>query len=863
MVSKGRGLGWLGAGVFLIAVLAGETVSRAGVTPLLYASTTGPTVLVVDDACSGDLSVSMALRQVGSWELTRGRIMTATPADLPAAIQSEHPAAVITLRTARTKGEHASLATRGIDAKPLLAALNGMVDDKGEAIVEDGADALPTTPADAQAVRVSLVIKNGGIVPAARTRVFRNAVHAVLLAHAMTTSDPWTLVRRDPGTINVALYVGLGASATPGVWAYPKCLAADADVRCTFVGAAEIARPGLLKQFDVLIFPGGMGNSQGQTLGEAGSKAVTEFVRSGGGYVSSCAGSYLAATGYPWSLRLINAQVLDYQHWLRGTGDVDIELTDDGRQILGDVKGLLKIHYANGPLLAAATDAGLGAFTPLAYFRSDMAKKVPGGVMPNTPAIIAGAFGDGRVLCFSPHPEYTKGLEAFVGRAVHWVAKRPIANSPIATAAPVAAPATPPTVRHTPFVAVLTRNWTRWDANHDDVLSAEEVDRAVTDPAITGDDAAAAAAIKLLSRTTKVTAPLTRAYFQKYDQAALGVGGTERLGDAEHELPDPAAPDGAPTASGTGASLPARAAKLPADFDLTFVKCKARLTRRGTAPQWPTDISSAAAIDRMAQGPLGDCFFVASIGSTVVHRPTALRDMVQQLPNGQYRASFPGAAPFTFAGLTDGQVALGSTTAGDGAWLAVLEQAFGKYRSVLRGGPTDVDGTDILRRGGDSAVTIQQLTGHATRRIHFSLPVERRAAERDTVLPEVRKALLDNLANHRIITAGIDPPAQLKPNPDGTPATGTLPRIPPGFQKKHVYAIVGYDPATDVVEIWNPHGQTFHPKGPPGLASGYETTHGRFKLPLTDAYSFYTSVTFELDAPAPKAPKAATTQAAR
>ena len=130
------------------------------------------------------------------------------------------------------------------------------------------------------------------------------------------------------------------------------------------------------------------------------------------------------------------------------------------------------------------------------------------------------------------------------------------------------------------------------------------------------------------------------------------------------------------------------------------------------------------------------------------------------------------------------------------------------------------------------------------------------------MLPEVRAALQANLASHRIITAGIDPPAQLKPNADGTPAAGTLPAIPPGFQKKHVYAIVAYDPATDVVEIWNPHGQTFHPKGTPGLANGYETQHGRFKLPLADAYSFYTSFTFELDAPAPPARKPAT-QAAR
>jgi hypothetical protein len=51
------------------------------------------------------------------------------------------------------------------------------------------------------------------------------------------------------------------------------------------------------------------------------------------------------------------------------------------------------------------------------------------------------------------------------------------------------------------------------------------------------------------------------------------------------------------------------------------------------------------------------------------------------------------------------------------------------------------------------------------------------------------------------------------------------------------------------------------------LANGYETLHGCFKLPLADAYAFYTSFTFELEARAAWAPEAmgpsATTQATR
>ncbi|MFM8468785.1 MAG: hypothetical protein ACKODH_02260 [Limisphaerales bacterium] len=42
--------------------------------------------------------------------------------------------------------------------------------------------------------------------------------------------------------------------------------------------------------------------------------------------------------------------------------------------------------------------------------------------MVNSPAIVAGNCGKGRVLVSSPHPEQTPGLEHFVPKAVRWVA---------------------------------------------------------------------------------------------------------------------------------------------------------------------------------------------------------------------------------------------------------------------------------------------------------------------------------------------------------------------------------------------------------------------------------------------------------
>ena len=60
----------------------------------------------------------------------------------------------------------------------------------------------------------------------------------------------------------------------------------------------------------------------------------------------------------------------------------------------------------------------------LATFRSEVAEHgTPKGAMIGSPAIVASRFGKGRILCFSPHPDQTKGLEGFVRQGVRWAAK--------------------------------------------------------------------------------------------------------------------------------------------------------------------------------------------------------------------------------------------------------------------------------------------------------------------------------------------------------------------------------------------------------------------------------------------------------
>jgi len=257
-----------------------------------------------------------------------------------------------------------------------------------------------------------------------RTRQHRILVHRLLVELGMAACDADALLppRRDGDGIRVAVYAGTGAGNGAQISSAITGGNTDADGIVT-IGEAEV-RPDVLCQFDVLAFPGGSGSKQARAIGEDGREAVRDFIRRGGGYFGTCAGAYLATSHYSWSLNILDSASLDTKHWKRGTGRVDVELTEGGRKLFGYKDAHLDIYFANGPLLGPDGEPDIPDFETLAIYRGDMAKNVPGGAMPGTVAMACGQFGKGRVIVFSPHPEKTKGLEWFSRRAVEWAAGR-------------------------------------------------------------------------------------------------------------------------------------------------------------------------------------------------------------------------------------------------------------------------------------------------------------------------------------------------------------------------------------------------------------------------------------------------------
>ncbi|QDU83077.1 Succinylglutamate desuccinylase / Aspartoacylase family protein [Planctomycetes bacterium Pla163] len=258
-----------------------------------------------------------------------------------------------------------------------------------------------------------------GQAVAFRARQHRILVATFLTGLGMLDHGPDVLVgtEADPDETLVALYASAGVGGV-GPDRLEELLEAagpdDGRFEVRRVCASDI-RAGVLAEFDVVVFPGGSGSAQANSIGADGRDAVRAFVEGGGGYVGICAGAYLAANNYSWSLGILDADVVDREHWARGEGNVDVELTSRGASTLEAESRDLVLRYANGPIFAPARDPNLPDYRVLAWFRGEVEKAgVPGGVMPNTPAIVSGRFGTGRVVCSSPHPEQSAGCEALV-----------------------------------------------------------------------------------------------------------------------------------------------------------------------------------------------------------------------------------------------------------------------------------------------------------------------------------------------------------------------------------------------------------------------------------------------------------------
>ena len=340
------------------------------------------------------------------------------------------------------------------------------------------------------------------------------------------------------------------------------------------------------------------------------------------------------------------------------------------------------------------------------------------------------------------------------------------------------------------FITVVTRGFPQWDLNRDGILSSNELDAAVFNPAITNRAAAALAALKQASRDPKVPLPVL-----------------------------------------TLSNICAITAQRQPDLALLY---RGDLRRILGATNRVLFAAGPPRLDSIHQGRLGNCFCLAPLGALLHRDSPAVMAMFSGETNGQYQVRF-GRRTVIVDSPTDGEIAMSSSNEHEGIWVNLYEKAAGTiYNEMLPPERQADSALDALAHGGSAGKMLGALTGHPFARITFKFAKDA-ALPPATVtnrLEDLRHRLTAAVREHRLMTCG------------------TVTVTTPGLTPHHAYAVLDYDPATDAVELWNPHGQNFTPPtGPPGITTGYPTQKGVFKLPLTDFVNQFIGMAFEQAAP--------------
>ncbi len=136
-------------------------------------------------------------------------------------------------------------------------------------------------------------------------------------------------------------------------------------------------------------------------------------------------------------------------------------------------------------------------------------------------------------------------------------------------------------------------------------------------------------------------------------------------------------------------------------------------------------------------------------------------------------------------------------------WVNVYEKAVGLVRveKAKADGMGNASLIDLLAKGGSAGTTIELVTGNPIVRFSCKYAKEEGLTEKERAakLDELRKLLTSAFDEKRLVTCGTAS-GVTTPGVNGTTPTPS-----------------GYDAKTDEIALWNPHGQTFTPKGAPGL----------------------------------------------
>ena len=221
--------------------------------------------------------------------------------------------------------------------------------------------------------------------------------------------------------IKVGVFNGNGAGAVSVIETI-EALKIDKGIDAYAIAPYDIIN-GKLNETDAIIFPGGSGSKQLNSLGKNGKQKVIDYIKNGGGAIGICAGAYMMCQteGYP-SLKIGDVKHLDRAHYNRGRGLIEFKLNDEGLKIFPEFKDQPQfIQYYDGPIMAPLNQEK--SFRKVAEYVTDIHPNEgdPVGLTPGKLFMYHQNYGKGKIFAIGGHAESTPGIRFMIPRMARWV----------------------------------------------------------------------------------------------------------------------------------------------------------------------------------------------------------------------------------------------------------------------------------------------------------------------------------------------------------------------------------------------------------------------------------------------------------
>ncbi len=206
----------------------------------------------------------------------------------------------------------------------------------------------------------------------------------------------------DGPKVKVGLFLDKGCRGN-GALQWARLLAHSPQMDLTLLDANDI-RNGKLDELQLLLCPGGSSKAQYDAMGPEGVEKVKQFIENGGSYIGVCAGSFNTMN------REGRIALLPYDYIPNASGqlaDLAFEFDKESAKLLDIKPGRHLIRYHGGNIMKPTEPtAPMGEAKVLAVFKSSVSAygKAPFNFM-DTPAVVLGQYGKGKVLASSCHPE--------------------------------------------------------------------------------------------------------------------------------------------------------------------------------------------------------------------------------------------------------------------------------------------------------------------------------------------------------------------------------------------------------------------------------------------------------------------------